>query len=636
MPNFFNMYPYTDFHELNLDWVLETIKQLVADWEEYHTTMTGEWNDMQEDWHDTEEAWISLKNYVENYFNNLDVQEEVNNKLNQMALDGTLDLLLLPYFNTYKTEINQIINQQNGQIEVLEGRMDAFASLAEGSTTGDAELMDIRVGANGITYPSAGDAVRALDDYNTALNKAIVNENYVDTGTLTSGYMNTAGTTFASATYAYSSKIAVTPGDVIYTGRVRFITAFTGNTAVSASGANIDQPTVLTHTYTVPASIDGIVVSFYAADTVKYVRIGTDRVFTAEGVFGIEKAFEKDIFTPNMLDYTNINTGGYMQTNGVVQVHAAYNYTDKIPVTAGDIIYLSRCRYITAFTGNTAVAADGENVDQAKIPSHTYTVPAGIDSIVVSLYAADSDPYVKINSYMQIPSWIRYGIKQTEFEGMTGKKILNIGDSIAEWRTDSHSYAFQLAGTTGAIIDADYAHSGDTLSLTADQGTRGCIYSQAVQAITDHPAADYDIILVNGGTNDQGLSRTLGSIVGTPGQYVVADYTATYDESTVLGALEKIFYLLRNQYVNSIITFVIPHKNTTSGAAWEAILDGIREVCSKWSIAVLDMDRDGELNTRITAMRTDYTDAGGTHPNTLGIQKYYLPKLIELLKNYFT
>lgn len=58
------------------------------------------------------------------------------------------------------TSINQTTSAQNSKIATLESRMNTFTSLSEGSTTGDAELKDIRVGANGVTYPNAGDAVR--------------------------------------------------------------------------------------------------------------------------------------------------------------------------------------------------------------------------------------------------------------------------------------------------------------------------------------------------------------------------------------------------------------------------------------------------------------------------------------------
>lgn len=46
-------------------------------------------------------------------------------------------------------------------IEVERARINALASLKDGSTTGDAELQDIRIGANGRIYGSAGEAVRS-------------------------------------------------------------------------------------------------------------------------------------------------------------------------------------------------------------------------------------------------------------------------------------------------------------------------------------------------------------------------------------------------------------------------------------------------------------------------------------------
>lgn len=80
---------YSNFHALNQDWFLDEFNKLVSQWEA-----------MQKKFDNLQDAFNDLKNYVQDYFKNLDVQEEINKKLDQMNEDGTLNILLQMHART--------------------------------------------------------------------------------------------------------------------------------------------------------------------------------------------------------------------------------------------------------------------------------------------------------------------------------------------------------------------------------------------------------------------------------------------------------------------------------------------------------------------------------------------------------
>ena len=94
--------------------------------------------------------------------------------------------------------------ERQAEIAVERARIDNISTLTEGSTTGDAELLDIRVKADGSTATSAGNAVReqvselksdltntqnVLENAYTLIGESDV-EDYVKTQNVVNGYLN--------------------------------------------------------------------------------------------------------------------------------------------------------------------------------------------------------------------------------------------------------------------------------------------------------------------------------------------------------------------------------------------------------------------------------------------------------------
>ena len=99
-----NLGPYTNFHELNQDWFLNEFNKVLEQWQA-----------MQKNFDNLQDAFNDLKSYVQDYFKNLDVQDEINNKLDSLVANGYFDTFLNDYFKNLKKRVFILIGDSYGE-----------------------------------------------------------------------------------------------------------------------------------------------------------------------------------------------------------------------------------------------------------------------------------------------------------------------------------------------------------------------------------------------------------------------------------------------------------------------------------------------------------------------------------------
>lgn len=134
----YNKYPYTDFHELNTDWIIGKIKNVE----------TAEANTKQysEDAEAAKDTAVQAKDDA--------VQAKDDAVIAQGAAENARDAAA-----GSAQDAADVVTDTLNQINLLQARVDNI--IPQGTQTqGNTELIDIRVGYDGHQYTSAGDAVR--------------------------------------------------------------------------------------------------------------------------------------------------------------------------------------------------------------------------------------------------------------------------------------------------------------------------------------------------------------------------------------------------------------------------------------------------------------------------------------------
>lgn len=177
----FSNFPYTDFHNLNLDWLLGTVKDLNSKWDTYYV----QWNKWQSD--------------VQDYIDNLDYMQAIDDYLDALKESGELSDII----DTLLTEYGIItIGDSYGEGYTPAGMVKPWCDILHEQYFSDASFyVNKSKGGSGFganTHFSAllSEAIAGLSDKQKKHVKYVVvaggwNDQFVDGSLITTGIKDT-------------------------------------------------------------------------------------------------------------------------------------------------------------------------------------------------------------------------------------------------------------------------------------------------------------------------------------------------------------------------------------------------------------------------------------------------------------
>ena len=135
----FRNFPYTNFHELNDDWIIEEVKRLATEWAEYN----GKWDNL---YSDITSAFGDFKEQFDEYIASIDYSGEITTRVNQLVADGTFSQIVTPKISPIVTAwLDENITVPEGV--VIDQSLSIQGAAADAKSAGD-KINDILFNKN--------------------------------------------------------------------------------------------------------------------------------------------------------------------------------------------------------------------------------------------------------------------------------------------------------------------------------------------------------------------------------------------------------------------------------------------------------------------------------------------------------
>ena len=204
---------------------------------------------------------VDLSNYYTKEETDSQIGTVVTEAINKVVTNDLYTASEIDANFSKTVDLTEVDNRLTNEVAVERARINQLNTLAEGSTTGDAELQDIRVGFDGLTYENAGEAVRGqFDIVNNDLSNILSYSKETDItsllniigGVLTNGkdYNNTDA--YKRSDYIRLQKGCVVTGTYIRTGNMPVVAVYDETKVFDSENTLLGTAAPANYTFTMP------------------------------------------------------------------------------------------------------------------------------------------------------------------------------------------------------------------------------------------------------------------------------------------------------------------------------------------------------------------------------------------------